>query len=196
METNAQGLKYAGFWRRFGAHLIDTVIWMVPAFFIQHSLSGDALKYGMIVWVVASMLISIWYHMWLPVKFGGTPGFRLLKAKIKKVSGEPITFREGFLRYMILYFFVAVMNAGTLMAYFNVPDLYFLSPSGNAKLLMEATPTWVFWVMVVMQIWLLAEFVVLFTNKQRRVISDFIAGTVVLQDRDPTVTDAKTDFVS
>jgi uncharacterized RDD family membrane protein YckC len=195
METNSQGLKYAGFWRRLGAHLIDTVIWMVPVFSVQHFLSGNALKYSFISWAIISMIVSFWYHVFLTVQFGGTPGFRLMKAKIRKESGEPVGVREAFLRYMVLYVFAGVMNIGSIIGYLNVSDDYFSNIFQNSKILLEATPQWVTYSMYIMQAWLLAEFLVLFTNKQRRVISDYIAGTVVLQDPAPTLDDAKTDFV-
>lgn len=44
---------------------------------------------------------------------------------------------------------------------------------------MSFTPGWYKIVNILMNVWIWSEFIVILTNKKRRAIHDFIAGTVV-----------------
>ena len=183
MEMNEQGLKYAGFWRRLLAHLIDTAIWMFPVFLIEHYLSGGNLKSALLIWGGLSWLLSIWYHLALQVKFGGTPGLRLMKVKIRKLDGSPVAYREVFLRFSPTLVFMALATVANFYTFSHMNDADFSLPMiERGKVILAATPSWTYAVVIATNIWAWSEFVVMMLNKQRRAIHDFIAGTVMLQD--------------
>jgi uncharacterized RDD family membrane protein YckC len=47
--------------------------------------------------------------------------------------------------------------------------------------MMEFVPAWFTPVNVLMNIWIWSEFLVMMTNKRRRALHDFMAGTVVVR---------------
>ena len=196
METNEQGLKYAGFWRRLGAHLIDTVIFLVPMFAIRHLFSAGSLKYANLSWCILSVFISLWYHLFLQVKYGGTPGLRLMKTKIRKLDGSAATFREVALRFSPMLVFTVLSTYSNIQIYSQMSDSDFLvSSQEQSRLITQYAPSWTFVLVMIMGIWEWSEFLVMMLNKKRRAIHDFIAGTVMLQDPAPTLADEKTDFI-
>ena len=47
--------------------------------------------------------------------------------------------------------------------------------------LSQFAPRWIFLVAILMQLWTWSELIVMLTNRQRRALHDFIAGTVVIK---------------
>jgi uncharacterized RDD family membrane protein YckC len=117
--------KYAGFWRRFIAYMIDgciiSVILIVLAFiagvaFFAGTISGGGgmlmsdfenpekmASFAMWFWVVSS-LINIAYFTYFYGTTGRTPGKMLLGLQVVSTEGKPISFGIAFLRsvgYMI-----------------------------------------------------------------------------------------------
>ena len=52
----------------------------------------------------------------------------------------------------------------------------------RAKRQADLAPSWFKPVQIFQQIWIWSEFIVLLTNRKRRAIHDFIAGTVVVRE--------------
>ena len=97
---------YAGFWLRFGATLIDSVIFavvlMVPL----------ALIYGENYWIDETMVHGVWdvllsyvvpfiATLWFWRRFLGTPGKMLLRLRVVDArTGEPLPLGQCVLRYI------------------------------------------------------------------------------------------------
>ena len=196
METNEQGLKYAGFWRRLGTHVVDTVIWLTPVFFLQHFFGGEAERQATVYWGYFSFFAYSWFEIFLVYRYGGTPGRLLLKTKIRKLDGSPVTLREAGLRYSVSFIFTLLTTIGTVISNSRLdPSVYNLNIAQRSEAILASQPGWMHPLMIVFQVWIMSEFVVMMLNKKRRAIHDFIAGTVILQDPLPTLADAKVDFV-
>ncbi|UJJ33262.1 RDD family protein [Halopseudomonas maritima] len=98
--------QYAGFWLRFGATIIDSVIFglvlMVPL----------TLIYGERYWIDETMVHGAWdvllsyvvpfiATLWFWRRFLGTPGKMLLRLRVVDArSGEPLPLGQCVLRYI------------------------------------------------------------------------------------------------
>lgn len=107
MEQSA--MTYAGFWRRVGAALIDSIIYslFLAILFGRNYVESDFWSFeGMVSNVVALLLtVTLW------VRYSGTPGKLLVGCQVVDAStGDPVTFKQGLIRY--LGYFVSVMTFG------------------------------------------------------------------------------------
>ena len=173
-------LQYAGFWRRFGAYWIDALI-LVPLAGVAYLLGQQSrmLYFG---WMVGGLLVSLWFHVYLVARYGGTPGKLLLRMRIAMVSGATITSRAAALRYAVLFVLTALSSIALAIAILSMSDQeYFSLRYVQRSLRMVAlAPAWYEVVVVLTQIWMWGEFVKMLFNSKRRAVDDFIAGTVVL----------------
>lgn len=111
--------RFAGFWRRFVAYLIDGFIIGVIFFilmivagvaFLAGALSGDTealvatitdpqmmTSVTLLVWVF-SILMNMAYFTYFHGSSGRTPGKMLLNLQVVSIEGQPIGFGVAFLR--------------------------------------------------------------------------------------------------
>ena len=95
-------VRYAGFWRRAGAAVIDMMLWILTIsiilgpgyadndFFSWQGLAGDS----------ASLIVTV--ILW--VNFMGTPGKLLLDCQVvDATTGKPITYLQAIIRSLGYY---------------------------------------------------------------------------------------------
>ncbi len=130
--------EYAGFWIRFGAKLIDSLILsavMMIFMVILFAIGGATLysvknpdDFRFIAAVVALyglffiliMGVQCFYHVWFVVKYGATPGKLALGLKIITADGKPLTLKRAFGRFGAEIFITGLtMNIGYLIAAFD-----------------------------------------------------------------------------
>jgi uncharacterized RDD family membrane protein YckC len=178
-------MAYAGFWQRFGAFWVDFVI-LLPLAGIVYV--GDAQsRFFQIYWFIPGLLFGLWYHIYLVVRYGGTPGKLILNMRIAMLDGSPVTPKAAFLRYVVLLVLAELAAIALIMASLRMTDeeWFSLGYLARANRMVEMAPSWYYTVTVLMQIWIWSEFITMLFNKKRRAIHDFIAGTVVLKGRRP-----------
>jgi len=119
-ETRSDKIKYAGFWKRFGAGFTDALItnfiilaWAAFIMFILniqmngddiiHLLKAENLKDIKILatFITASLLFNwMYYAFFLSSKYQGTPGMRMISLQIQTIWGTEFLFgvrRDGML---------------------------------------------------------------------------------------------------
>jgi uncharacterized RDD family membrane protein YckC len=176
---------YGGFWVRLGALFIDVLIWApvaAPTFWMS-----SHCHLFQIYWWPFGTLLGIFYSIYLVKRFGGTPGKLILGLRIAKVNGSPVGYKEATLRYLPdfilgLFLYLALVIALSHMSDAEYMGLTFLKRAQHIKAL---EPDWTSPVHIMQQVWMWSEFVVLLTNKKKRALHDFIAGTVVLRKNVP-----------
>ena len=107
MEDAENNVVYAGFWLRFCAIIIDSILFillLIPLPLIygfgQYLNSGPLSYLG--VWhILLELILPITLTILLWLRFSATPGKMFLKLKIvdTKTSG-PISFRQALIRYI------------------------------------------------------------------------------------------------
>lgn len=172
---------YAGFWLRLGSLLLD-FIFVIPVtglILYLNSLGKDIYFFT----VIPGFLFGVWYNIYLPKRYGGTAGKLVAGIKIIRIDGQSIGWKEAILRHIVLLvltiFSVVLMISCLLIA--DEETYTNLSWLNQSEYLMSLSPvlftiyTWA------SNIWVYSEFIVLLTNRRKRAIHDFIAGTVIVK---------------
>lgn len=181
-SADTTGLVYGGFWRRLGAYAIDFVI-LAPLGLLATKLiylSRDAYLVGLI----AGTLIAILFHVYLVKRFGGTPGKMVLGLRISRLDGSPVGYKEASIRYGVLFVISTLLSVPLLMNLFGMSNgeyAAFASPKPSLRILETGGPAWYRPLQYLGSVWVYSEFIVLLTNKKRRALHDFMAGTVVIR---------------
>ena len=175
---------YAGFWRRFGAACIDTLIFL-PLMILTHL----SLKHWGNVWLwFAVTLFWGWIQLLYTVYSHGRTGWTLgkLATGIKLVSTDfqPATWWQAVKRssvdglWWILTGYCFTLTAITISRTGFGP-----AGSNPYDTLADAHPPFFVFLNIASQAWFWGEFVTMMTNRRRRAIHDYMAGTVVVQVR-------------
>jgi uncharacterized RDD family membrane protein YckC len=183
ISTDAtQTLIYGGFWRRFGALWLD-FLFMTPLIALNIWGSEQSRLFDL-YYFIPGVLFGFFYSVYLVHRYGGTPGKRVMKLRITRIDGSPVGYREAFLRYLPDALFGALGSVALIIAVIHLTDTqYFSATYLNRQFIIQSVaPSWYKGVMILGQVWVWSEFVVLLTNKKRRAIHDFIAGTVVIRE--------------
>ncbi len=132
--------------------------------------------------IVPISLLGLFYSVYLVQRYGGTPGKLIVGVRIRKVSGEPVGYRDAFLRYLPDCVFGLLIPTGLVIAVFHMSDAEYhaLSFHERMKRVHELAPFWYKPMDIAQNVWYWGELGVLLTNRKRRALHDFIAGTVVV----------------
>lgn len=89
-------MVYAGFWRRFAARLIDTLILLIPG-----------MLFGMVIPFVGGFIVSILYFPFFESSaIKGTPGKILMGMTVSDEKGGRLNFKQALIRYFVAYAFI------------------------------------------------------------------------------------------
>ena len=162
---------YAGFWKRFGASLVDSFV-LFPFGMIFIVLASLSISSAIVVTVVSSSFFAA-YTIFLHYRYGATVGKMVTDIKVTLPNGSPIGIKEAFLRSCVELGLSIMTMFAELSAISNAAaeQYRFLVPAWHE------TVENIYW------IWFWSEVVVLLFNERKRAIHDFIAGTVVIHKR-------------
>lgn len=174
-------MKYAGFWRRFGAFWIDFAC-LLPLGMLTLWL-GRQSRLAHLYLFAPNIFIGLWFNVHLVKQYGGTPGKLLLKTRIAKVDGSPVGYREAILRHSVLFVLTTMISVALISATFDISDAEYFSLDFSARSarVIALTPFWYRSVDTFLQLWIWSEFIVMLANERRRALHDFLAGTVVIR---------------
>ena len=176
-------MKYAGFRVRFGAVIVDLLVF-IPFIVIYFWLEGESKQLALAYSIPYSLLYA-GYNIYFHGRFGQTLGKMALGIKVVRLDGMAMLYREAFLRHAVDLFLGILMTAASIIAYLSVSDAEYSAASGflsHAILRQDHEPFWHNYVTILMQAWCWSELIVLLSNEKKRAIHDFIAGTVVIQN--------------
>lgn len=172
---------FAGFGLRLASLLLDMVILVPVILIILHLNSGNLNTYYYTL--IPNLLLNLFYNVYLPKKYGGTPGKLIVGIQIIKIDGQPIGWKEAFLRHLVVFLLTIYASISMLSAISQADEATFESLSWlqQSQYLMSLTPilftvyTWF------NNIWTWGELIVLLTNSKKRAAHDYIAGTVIVK---------------
>lgn len=98
-------MQYGGFWRRFAAIFIDSIIYFVVAY----SLPQDNPNVQIMLFVVFTA-----YFVWMNGMYGATVGKMVMKLKITKENGAKISYSDALVREITSYLSFVVLFLGYL----------------------------------------------------------------------------------
>ena len=131
---------------------------------------------------IPDVLFMLFYHVYLVKRFGGTPGKLLASIRIRKVDGGPVGYREAFLRNLPQWGLGILVSIAFIISTLHMTDAEYHSRvfMERQKRMAELAPVWLKPVEWAQNAWIWGELIVLLTNRKRRALHDFIAGTVVV----------------
>jgi uncharacterized RDD family membrane protein YckC len=170
---------YSGFWSRLGANLLDGLILIPTSFLLLFINSFNKNIY--FITVIPNLLFIFWYNIFLPKRYGGTPGKLIVGIKIIKIDSSPIGWKKSFLRYSVNMVFSIISIIFTMIAILLADDEIY----NNLNWVQKSVYLYSIFhhniIRTLINIWFWSEFIVLLFNKRKRAIHDFIAGTVIIK---------------
>jgi len=179
-SSDINGMRYAGFWPRFGSLLVD--VFIVSPIIAMQFWGVSQFRLFTLYFLIPHVLFFLFYHVYLVRRYGGTPGKLLMGIQIRKVDGSPVTYREAALRFLPQFLFGLVMSVILIISLFQISDAEYqaLSFTERYKRQIELAPYWYGYLELAQRVWTWGELLFLLTNRKRRALHDFIAGTVVV----------------
>ncbi len=125
-------VRYAGFWIRFVAKMIDglilTVVLVVPFIAIMAAMGGfaetgetsEAALIFQVVFQLGYYLVAAGYSIFFVGKYGATPGKMVCKIKIVNSDGVKISYGRATGRFFAEILSALICNIGYIMAAFDV----------------------------------------------------------------------------
>lgn len=172
---------YGGFGIRLGSLLLDGLFCLPVSALVLYLQSFGRDAYLLSAFPL--LIFSLWYGVYLPARYGGTPGKQVIGLTILKINGEPIGMKEAFMRN-IVSFGISLFSMGIMtIALSKIDNEYYSSLNwlDRSRYLMTLVPLGFTLHSWMSNVWFVSELIVLLTNKQRRAIHDFIAGTVIVK---------------
>ena len=167
--------RYRTFWPRFLAGFVDGLVFWPLTTFLYFILRLDAP-----IWLLVTVFViqqgCYWvYSISLHGRYGQTVGKMVTRVRIVDARTQgPISIRHAFLR-------------DSIPILFNIPFVTFstyemvIRKMSNEPWPSEENTAGVDWGLLIIVFWLTAEAITMLTNKRRRAIHDFVAGTVVVR---------------
>ena len=173
-------MNYANFWQRFCAAWID--IFVLLPFIVLDTWLGSLSKLIALVLVIPMSALFAAYSIYCHGRFGQTVGKRVMGIRVVRVDGQPIEWRQAWLRSSVDLVFTILNSISSLIALLTISgaDYYGVGLMQRGQNLTNLEPYWLRWTYAGMQIWFWSEVVVMLFNRRRRALHDFIAGTVVV----------------
>jgi uncharacterized RDD family membrane protein YckC len=177
---NTDTLRYAGFGPRLASLLLDFII-MLPLIALQFWGFAEFRLFDVYNFL-PGIVFGLFYSVYLVRRFGGTPGKLMVGIRIRKLDGEPVGYREAFLRYLPDFVLNILVSIAFIMAIFQLTDTEYhsLAFMERTRRIVELEPSWHSPLQWIQTAWVWGELIVLLTNRKRRALHDFIAGTVVV----------------
>lgn len=172
-------MKYAGFWKRFKASWIDFFILLLPLIFL--SWSQTVSRTLAFVSLFLGTFIFYIYEIYFHGNSGQTIGKKSQNIKVVTLTGNPISWKQAFLRSSIGLGLSMLASISLMTAIFRITDEEFslLNWTEMSERQNQMAP-FLTEINIAMQVWAWSEIFVVLFNQKRRALHDFIAGTVVI----------------
>jgi uncharacterized RDD family membrane protein YckC len=166
--------RYQIFWRRFLAGTIDGLVFLPIMYLDPWHLSLRLPITFLVIWFIFHEIAWYLYSVIMHGRYGQTLGKMICKIRvIDKTEEKPITYRQAFFRDSILIVTGLVFSATMLSAVLDGKNPYEMHDAKDWIIMFVWSSVNLFW--------FLAELITMLTNKKRRAIHDFIAGSVVVK---------------
>ena len=172
---------YGNFGYRFAALLLDGII-LAPisvGFFVFNSMDLNNVYAGILV----SNVITIFYHIYFPARFGATPGKLALGLHILKMNGDAITYSDAFRRYLpnLLLGLIAIINTLFAVSKADAKVYNDLSWMKQSEYLQSMNSSMFYIQMICINALLFTSFFIFMINERKRSISDLSGDTAVVK---------------
>lgn len=182
LPSEPEVIEYGGFWRRLLAAIIDGFI-LAPVGITTLVLLSYTHR-AFLFMTLPTLLISLFFYVYLTHRYGGTPGKRILLMRITNLDGSPVALTTAFIRYSPYLLISLISDVSTLIMTRNLAGIGFEEMSLLEKMaaIGRHGPAWGEYFNYVMWAWYLAVIISIVASARKRALHDYIAGTVVLRE--------------
>jgi uncharacterized RDD family membrane protein YckC len=179
---NCKFLIYAGFLPRVIAGLVDGGITWTAAkcflFFRSNSLDS------FLAFTLFGFVFFRLYYILFTALWGQTPGKMVARIQVVRLDGSPVGWIHALLRYSVETSLLAVLYYYEIHAALVIPRADFAAAliEQREALMLGLMPKFTSHIPFVYHVFGWSEYVVMWMNKRKRAIHDFIAGTMVIHD--------------
>ncbi len=180
ISSDPDSFEYGGFWRRVGAYLLDCLIMMPMGLLLFGLMFTTSRAY--LYFAIPSVVVSLFYFVFLVKRYGGTPGKRITGMRITMTNGSPVTTKAALLRYAP-FFLLQTLSLLVMIWATSAPvdDYGSLNFVEKMQALQQHAPRANGLLTGLTYLWWIVTGIVLAANARKRALHDLIAGTVVLR---------------
>jgi uncharacterized RDD family membrane protein YckC len=173
-------MRYAGFWPRLGAMLVDGLV-MAPFVALSFWAWSQPRSVALAMEIPLVFAFAA-YNIFFVGRWGMTVGKCVFRIKVVSLGGERAGYLRAFRRHAVDFALSAAQCALTVVALMSVAEHEFnaLAFGHRLDLLGQRTGAASDVLDGVYLAWALSELVVLLLNEKRRALHDYLAGTVVV----------------
>ncbi|TXK77491.1 RDD family protein [Paenibacillus sp. N3.4] len=102
-------ISYIAFWKRVQMHILDLLIIAIPAVLLYRFSLSTSIKFGSVFPFVIYWLLFCGFYVFMTMKFGGTPGKLISKARIVDKYGNFLHIGTASLRYLLFFLYSIIM---------------------------------------------------------------------------------------
>jgi uncharacterized RDD family membrane protein YckC len=176
--------KYQTFWPRCWARVVDGILFL-PLGFMNGAIYQDGVPiWARVCWYVFASLAFVLYVVIMHALFGQTLGKMLTDVRVLDLSEAKLSAKQSFLREGVPLFLLSLAVALGLGSVLAGAD-----PSRLARVRISS---WVLWLQLTAGLgWFMAELITMLTNEKRRAVHDFIAGSIVVREKQSNVRESR-----
>jgi uncharacterized RDD family membrane protein YckC len=172
---------YGNFGYRFAALLLDGII-LAPisiGFLVYNSMNLNNIYLSILV----TNLINLFYHIYLPTRFGATPGKLIMGLHILKMNGASITYNDAFKRYLpnLLVALIAIINTLFAVAKADAATYNEMSWMEQSQYLQSLNSNMFYIQVIIINAVFFTSFIIFMLNERKRSISDLSGDTAVVK---------------
>ncbi len=172
---------YAHIGQRLAAGLLDG-IFLVPVTVGLLYFNSLHLYNYYLTWMATQLVLAI-YCIYLPLRFGATPGKRVMGLTILKMDGAAISYRESILKYLPMLILgvcaFIIQSAAITMADESVFSRLGWVEQNTYLQAVNPVPMWI--QMVLIYGYYVVTILMVVLDSRNRSLSDRVAGTVVVR---------------
>jgi uncharacterized RDD family membrane protein YckC len=169
---------YVGIGSRLLAEIIDSII-LLPLSIVCIRVSNKSLFLFSLSSFTGALVIYL-YNIVLVKKYGGTFGKLICRIKIVNKNYNNVNYKQSIIRYLYLIVLDFLKRMAMLLIAFN-SRIDWGKTSGFAIYTAMQKIKIIKFIAVLDAVWIIAEIIVLLTNKKNQSIHDFVAKTYVVE---------------
>ncbi|WP_379135738.1 RDD family protein [Paenibacillus sp. sgz500958] len=162
---------FVGFWKRVLISFLDVFILAVPLLLLYYVSNSLAVHWESEIPIITRWILMNMFYIFMIVKFGGTPGRLILKARIVNEAGNYPTVKQALIRCSFLLLGTVFSIIDNLNQFNYSFDSVQLSDLAQLASDLDAILGWV----------IIVDCLFVVFNKQNRALHDLMAGTYVVK---------------
>jgi uncharacterized RDD family membrane protein YckC len=172
---------YGNLGYRFAALLLDGLI-LAPVSIAALVFNSMSL-HNIYLSIIISNIIGLTYQIFLPAKFGGTPGKLIMGLRILKMNGDAITLNDAFKRYLpnLSVALIAIINTLFAVAKADVETYNEMSWMEQSQYLQSLNSNMFYIQMIGINAVFFTSFIIFMLNERKRSLADLSGDTAVVK---------------